>query len=98
MIESPSVRERHAWIAVVAVLATSLGWLAAIGSVLAVRAFAVREPASWVAVRAVWRVMINLLQHSPAALPAVLLAVGIAGLLIRALTSGNPSRRRVSHA
>ena len=82
----------------VAVSLKKLGWLAAIGSALAVRAFAVREPASWVAARAVWRVMINLLQHSPAALPAVLLAVGVAGLLIRALASGNPSRRRVSHA
>ena len=55
MTRSEVVRERHVWIAVTAVLATSLAWLSTLIFLLAARSCAARCPEVLVVLRAVGR-------------------------------------------
>jgi hypothetical protein len=90
------VRERHVWIAVTAVLATSLAWLATANLVWLASTRTTRVPEALAVLRA--------LSHAALAVgrlggPAALAALAAAALLL-ALALGNRGRteRRTRHA
>jgi hypothetical protein len=90
------VRERHVWIAVTAVLATSLAWLATLSLVLLASTHAARFPEALAVLRALARAA---LAAGCLGGPAALAALGTAGLLIAlALRPGARTERRARHA
>jgi hypothetical protein len=84
------MRERHAWIAVTAVLATSMAWLAAVNTALLVGAYA-GQLSDWVVVmRALLRVALHAGRPGgPVALAAlVVAALTLAAALPRRARAG----------
>ena len=96
MTDAGVVRERHVWIAVTAVLATSLAWLATVDVVLLASTRVAFAPETLAVLRA--------LSHAALAVgrfggPAALAALAVAGLLLGpALRSGTRRERRARHA
>ena len=90
-------RERMAWVAVVAALATSASWLAAISLALLVRQSGVVTPEAMVALRALARAAWLLLRQ---AAPVALVALFVAGVIALAWTHANEARvgERTRHA
>lgn len=88
--------ERTAWITAVAVLATSLAWLAAVNVAWLVHAWMTRTPAVQAAARALLRVAARTLGHGPA-LIAALATVVVVAVLAALLRQGTPIERRVGH-
>ena len=82
------LRERYIWIGAVAVLATSLVWLATIDIVFLLRASS-GAPAAWVLAKALARAAVLVVQRCAWLLPATL-AVAV---LIFGLTRESRSRR-----
>jgi len=90
------LRERHAWIAVTAVLATALAWLATVSLVLLVNAYGGRFPEVFIVLRAMTRAALALGRSGG---PAMLAALAAAGLLLAlALRSGARMERKARHA
>ena len=92
------MRERHAWIAVTAVLATSMAWLAAVSTALLLGAYAA-QLSDWVVVlRALGRALLHLTRAGgPIALTA-LAALAAAGLTLAAALPRRPRAiRSVRH-
>jgi len=81
------LRERYFWIGAVAVLATSLVWLATIDIVLLLRASSVQAPAAFVLAKALARAALLVVQRCAWLIPAML-AVAV---LIYGLTSARRS-------
>jgi hypothetical protein len=89
------MRERQVWIAVTAVLATALAWLAALSLVLVVNAYAGRVPDFVVALPALGHALLSLTRASG---PVALTAVAAAGLtLAAALPHRARAIRRIRH-
>jgi hypothetical protein len=90
-------RERMAWVAVVAALATSASWLAAISLALLARQSGVVSPEALVAMRALARAAWMLLRQ---AAPVALVALFVAGVIALAWTHANEARveERTRHA
>ncbi len=96
MTRARRMRERHAWIAVTAVLATSLAWLSTLVAVLAARACAVHCPGLAAVLRAAGRAALAVGQ---AGWPALLAApLGAALLLALLWRTGAHAERRTGHA
>jgi hypothetical protein len=90
------LRERHAWIAVTAVLATALAWLATVSLVVVVNAYGGRAPEVLVVLRALARAALLL---GRAGWPAILAALVTAGFLLAlALRPGARMERKARHA
>jgi hypothetical protein len=90
------LRERHAWIAVTAVLATALAWLATVNLVLLVNVYAGRFPEVLAVLRALRHAALALGRSGGPAIPAALVTAGL--LLVLALRSGTRSERQARHA
>jgi hypothetical protein len=90
------LRERHVWIAVTAVLAIALAWLATLCLVLLMNAYGGRFPEVFI--------VLGALAHAALLLgrtgwPAVLAALAIAGFLLAlALRPGARMERKARHA
>ena len=96
MTDRGRLRERHAWIAVTAVLATALAWLATLSLVLLVNVYGGRFPEVCIVLRALGRTALLL---GGAGWPAMLAALVTAGFLLAlALRSGSRSERKARHA
>ncbi len=96
MTDRGRLRERQLWIAVTAVLATALAWLATVNLVLLVNGFIGRFPETFVVLRALARAALLL---GRAGGPALLAASATALLLVAlALRSGARLERRARHA
>ena len=96
MTDRGRLRERHAWIAVTAVLATALAWLATLSLVLLVNAYGGRAPEVLVVLGALARAALLL---GRAGWPATLAALATAGLLLAlALRSGARMEGKARHA
>ena len=82
MTKGRLLRERYVWVGAVAVLATSLVWLATIDIVLLLRASSAGAPAAWVLARALARAALLVIQRCwplvPATLAAAVLIYGLA--------------------
>jgi hypothetical protein len=90
------VRERQLWIAVTAVLATALAWLATVNLVLLVNGYVGRFPETFVVLRALVHTALLLAGIGG---PALLAAFATAGFLFAlALRSGTRPERRARHA
>ena len=90
------VRERQVWIAVTAVLATSLAWLAVASLAVTAGAWAHRLPEALAVLRALSRAALALGRlGGPAALAAL---AGAVILLGAALRPGRHAERRARHA
>jgi hypothetical protein len=98
MSESRIVRERLAWIALVAALATSASWLALITAGLLMTAAGTHIPETLVAVRALFRVAWLLLRQVGALTPLILLVPALVALFVRSLTNGPSLKREARHA
>jgi drug/metabolite transporter (DMT)-like permease len=93
MSERMTWRERAVWLGVVAVLASSLGWLAMLSAIALVHAHAVPWPALAV-VRALVRSLAALVLHAWPLLP--LAALG--GMILTLAVGGTATlRRKVGH-
>jgi hypothetical protein len=94
LTEGGKVRERHAWVAVTAVLGTSLLWLASVNLVLLLNACAGCSPEAAVIVRALARTALHVGQAGgPTALAALGLAVVLLAIGLRPVyQSGRSSR------
>jgi hypothetical protein len=89
------VRERHVWIAVTAVLATSLAWLATVDVVLLASTRATCAPEALAVLRALSHAALAVGRHGG---PAALAALAAAGLLLAlALRPGTGKERRARH-
>jgi hypothetical protein len=88
------VRERHAWIAVTAVLATSLAWLATVDVVLLASTQATRFPEALAVLRALSRAALAV---GRLGVPAVLAALATAGLLFALALRLGPRTERKTH-
>jgi hypothetical protein len=89
------LRERHAWIAVTAVLATALAWLATVSLVLLANAYGGRAPEVLVVMKALAHAALLL---GRAGWPAMLAALACAGLLLAlALRPGMRMERKARH-
>jgi len=96
LTERGRLRERQLWIAVTAVLATALAWLAAVNFVLLLNVYAGRFPEVFVVMRALAKAA-QLLGRAGG--PAILAALAVAGLLIAlALRTMTRTERRTRHA
>ena len=95
MTKGRVLRERYVWIGAVAVLATSLLWLATIDIVLVLRASA-GTPAAWVLAKALVRAAVLVVQHCWPLLPATMAASVLIYGLTRAPRSGELEERSVS--
>jgi len=90
------VRERHVWIAVTAVLATSLAWLATASLVLLAGTHATRFPQALAVLRALSRAALAVGRESGA---VALAAFAVAVLLLApVLRPGVRTERRARHA
>jgi peptidoglycan/LPS O-acetylase OafA/YrhL len=89
-------RERHAWIAVTAVLATAMAWLATLSLVLLVNVYSGHFPEVCIVLGALARAALAL---GRTGWPAGLAALAIAGFLLAlALRPGARMDRRTRHA
>ena len=86
MNETRGVRERHAWIAVVAVLATSMVWLAAVNVALLLQGHGFDTPAAVVVGRALLHAAVLLVERCWLMLPAGIAAS--AGIVMIVRTTG----------
>jgi hypothetical protein len=90
------LRERQLWIAVTAVLATALAWLATVHLVLLVNLYSGRFPEVFVVLRALMRATLLL---GRVGWPALLVALAISGFLLAlALRPGARMERSARHA
>jgi hypothetical protein len=89
-------RERQRWIAVTALLATSLAWLATVPLVLLLNVYGARFPEALAVLRALARAALALGHSGGPETLAVLVVSG--ALLALALRSGTPSERQARHA
>jgi hypothetical protein len=96
LTDTGRLRERQLWIAVTAVLATALAWLATLSLVLLANAYCGRLPEVLVLLRALARAALALGRSGGLAAPAALAAAGL--LLVLALRSGTRSERQARHA
>ena len=95
MTDRGGLRERHLWVAVTAVLATALAWLATVSLVLLVNAYGGRFPEVVIVLRAMTRAALALGRLGwPAA--AALLGAGL--LLALGLRPGARVERKARHA
>ena len=96
-----SSRERAAWLAVVAVLATALLWLGAVAAAMALRLHgADLSPALAVGLtvgRALARAALALVGSGMPLIAAMLAAAVVAGMLLRLPQPGALEERRVRH-
>ncbi len=90
-------RERAAWIAAVAVLATSLAWLTAVNLAWLAHAWLADSPRHHALARAILRAAAAGLGHGPV-LVAVIASLVAAALLVALLRRGAPLEGRVRHA
>ena len=97
MKELVTSHERTAWIVAVAVLATSLCWLAAVNLAWLAHALVANSPALLAAARALLRVAGHALTRGPA-LAAVSAVVIVVAVLAAAIREGRPMERRAGHA
>jgi hypothetical protein len=90
-------RERMTWVALVAALATSASWLAAISLALLARRSGIVTPATLVTLRALARAAWLLLRQ---AAPVALVALFVAAVIALAWTHANEARvgERTRHA
>ncbi|MBI5709397.1 MAG: hypothetical protein HZC42_03710 [Candidatus Eisenbacteria bacterium] len=98
MTDSRMARERVAWIAVVAVLATSLAWLAVIDLVLLAGAYGHRLPEVFVVARALLRAGRLLVTQGWPGTPAALIVWTGLGAVALAARPGALSRSGLGHA
>jgi hypothetical protein len=89
MSEVRAIRERHLWIALVAVLATSMAWLAAVNLVLILHAWSGSFPVTVRVVRVLLRVAVSMIGQSGPLIPA-----GLAVWPTVALLLATPGPRR----
>ena len=89
------VRERHAWIAVTAVLATSLAWLATVDLLLLASTHAARFPEALAVLRAVSHAALAVGRFGGPEALAALVAAG--ALLALALRPGTRAEGRTRH-
>jgi hypothetical protein len=90
------VRERHVWIAVTAVLATSLAWLATVDLVVLASTHATCAPEALAVLRALARAILAVGRLGG---PAALAALAVAGLLLAlALRPGRQTEGSARHA
>jgi hypothetical protein len=93
------VHERHVWIAVTAVLATSLAWLTMVSLTLAAGAWNRHFPEALAVLRALSHAALAVGRLGGPAALAALAALAIAGALVGvALRPGHPSPGRTRHA
>jgi hypothetical protein len=90
------LRERHLWIAVTAVLATTLAWLAALSLVLLANVYGGRFPEVFIVLRSLSHVVLALGGSGGLAAAGALVAAGL--LLALALRSGTRPERQARHA
>ena len=96
MTKADVVRERHVWVAVTAVLATSLAWLAIVSLALVAGAWADHFPGALVVLRALGHAAVAVGRlGGPTALAAL---AGAASLLTAMLRTGRQAERRARHA
>ena len=96
MTDCGRLRERQLWIAVTAVLATALAWLATVNFVLLLNVYRGRFPEVIVVLRALARAALVLGRSGGPAAPAALATAGL--LLALALRSGARAERQTRHA
>lgn len=96
MTREQLARERHVWIAVTAVLATSLAWLTVVSLALAAGAWTRHSPEAWAVLRALSRVALAVGRlGGPAALAAL---AGAVVVIAAALHPRRGAARRTRHA
>jgi hypothetical protein len=91
-------RERVFWVVLVAVLATSLAWLAAVSAALAVQAFAPETARALVVFRVLFRAAMLVVQQGWALVPAAIILWALLGWAIAAVQSEGRQKREVNHA
>ena len=94
MTDLGRLRERQAWIAVTAVLATALAWLATVSLVLLVNAYGGRAPEVLVVLRALARAALLL---GRVGWPGMLATVAAGLMLALALRPGARTEGRARH-
>ena len=99
MTRERAVRERHVWIAVTAVLATSLAWLTVVSLAVATGACTRHFPEALAVLRALPRVALAVGRlGGPAALAALAALAGAVILIAVVLDPGRRPERRAHHA
>ena len=96
MTDTGRLRERQVWIAVTAVLATALAWLATLSLVLLANAYGGRLPEVLVVLRALARAAVALGRSGGPAAAAALAGAGL--LLVLAWRPGARAEREARHA
>ena len=96
MTDHGRVRERRLWIAVTAVLATALAWLATLSLVLLLNVCGGRFPEVFVVLRVLARAALALGRSGGPAAAAAMAAAGL--LLALALRSGTRTKGQARHA
>ena len=96
MTDTGRLRERQLWIAVTAVLATALAWLATLSLVLLVDVYGGRFPEVFVVLRAMTRAALALGRSGWPAAPAALATAGL--LFALAWRPGARVERKARHA
>jgi hypothetical protein len=97
MSELVTRRERTAWIVAVAVLATSLCWLAAVNLAWLAHAFVAPSPAILAVARTLLRVAVHALTRGPSLVVGSAFVIVVA-VLAAAVRERQPLQRRVGHA
>jgi hypothetical protein len=97
MTELVTHHERTAWMVAVAVLATSLCWLAAVNLAWLAHAFVAHSPAILAAARALLRVGAHAFTRGPALVVGSAIVIVVA-VLAAAIHEPQPMERRVGHA
>lgn len=90
-------RERMVWAAIVAALATSAAWLAAIGVALLASRAGFEGQEIWAAGRALVRIAWHLIREAAPASMLALLAAGTIVVVAWARGGGEPGERRERH-
>jgi hypothetical protein len=90
--------ERIAWMTAVAVLATSLCWLAAIDAVMLAHRLGAESSVAWALVRALGKSVLALLAHAWPTLVAAALAVAALWALLHAPRGHGALEEGVRHA
>ena len=98
MTETTRVRERQVWIALVAILATSMAWLLVINVMLVMRGHAVALPTAFVVARTLFRAMFLIARQSWPIFVAAVLGWSLIAVLASAMLQSRRLEEGARHA
>jgi hypothetical protein len=98
MTETTRVRERYAWIAAVAVLATSMAWLSMINVAIVLRGHAVELPTAFVIAKTLVRAMVLIARQGWPVWVASVLAWSLIAVVASAMLQGRRWEEGARHA